>query len=211
MFGTDANASTTWERAPFLVQPPTSNLQPPFSNRNTELLETLLTRWKQRTRPHSNRDIREHLRSLLGTLRPQRLCGASSPFRRLREANHRLRLLQPPRRRSLFASSSNLQLRTSRFQKTESSARTRTQLLIDHTRKLESTVTRRKQTTEVISNRYKLDPNRISESQAQRQRNAQKIRDFDSPTSNLQLPICATMDVAATHTTRGWSERAHGR
>ncbi len=156
MFGTDANASTTWERAPFLVQSPTSNLQSPISNRNTELLETPLTRWKQRTRHLSNRDIREHLRSLLGALRPQRLCGASSPFRRSRVANQGSRLLQPPRRRSLFASSSNLQLRTSSFQKTESSARTRTQFLIDHTRKLESTVTRRKQTTEVISNRPKM-------------------------------------------------------
>ena len=84
-------------------------------------------------------------------------------------------------------------------------------ILIDTIPKLDFALTDRKQTTEVISNRYKLDPNRISESQAQRQRNAQKIRDFDSPTSNLQLPICATMDVAATHTTRGWSERAHGR
>jgi hypothetical protein len=75
-------------------------------------------------------------------------------------------------------------------------------ILIDTIPKLESALTHTKQTTEVISNRYKLDPSRISEPQTQRQINAKKKRAFESSTSNFQVPNCATMELAAPQAAR---------
>jgi len=56
VLGAEANTNCICEGGSYLFQPPTSSLQPLFSNRDTKRLETRVTPRKQKTRHSSNRD-----------------------------------------------------------------------------------------------------------------------------------------------------------